>query len=125
MYHALLHGAVSPFQSFFSRFRQAKISAAHPVPVEHVYREILIETYDDTNLIDACGALDLNLKHILGLDRFDPLDPLFEWPTVQQERTIDVLEFLLSPQSNKRCLLTAASFIGQYHYLMNWRCTQD
>jgi hypothetical protein len=103
VYHSLLHGSVSPFQSFFSRFRRARTDAAQPVPAEHAYREILIETHDDTNLIDACGALD-NLKMTL------------KYKVSTQEmraRLIDVLEFLLSPQSNKRCMLTAASFIGQ------------
>jgi hypothetical protein len=63
LYHSLLHDAVSLFQPR-SRFRQAKITAAHPIYADHANREILIETYDDTNLIYACGTLD-NLKEPL------------------------------------------------------------
>jgi hypothetical protein len=114
VYHGLFHGAVSPFQSFLSRFRQTRNTAAHSVLAEHVYQEILVETYDDTNLIDACGALDNNLKQSL----------VYEVLTLKfGTHLIDVLEFLLSPQSNKRCMLTAASFIGQYYSLMNSICT--
>jgi hypothetical protein len=115
VYHSLLHGAVSPFQSFLSRFRQARTTVTDPVQAEHAYREILIETYDDTNLIDACGSLNNLMDSFFWKYRGATLE--------MRTRLIDVLEFLLSPQTNKRCMLTAASFIGQYYSLMNWICT--
>jgi hypothetical protein len=112
--HSQLHGASSPFQYFLSRFQETQIPDPRLLSAEETYREILIKTYDDTNLIDACGALD-NLKETL---RYGVITSAPE----TKMRLIDVLEFLLSPQSNKRCLLTAVSFIGQYYSLMSWRC---
>jgi hypothetical protein len=108
VWHSLRYRTTSPFQSAISRSRE---TSGHMEEDETrqkeqaaVYRRLLVDTYDDATLDDACSALS-NLTSTV-----DPLQT--QVPESVMEEVTKALLFLLSPQASRRSIVTAAAFIG-------------
>jgi hypothetical protein len=110
--HSILYCSTSPFQSAFSRLWTTAPTTSRRYPEElevssRAYRRIIVDTYNDQLLNDACAALSTLTYN---LDKMRPQENALNEIT-------DTLLFLLSPQGTQRSALTAVQYISEFELL--------
>jgi hypothetical protein len=106
--HSVLYRSISPFQSTIQRLWAPTATSTSSPEAEKeqrvlAYRRIIVDTYDDQLLNDACVALSKISHELDGMDL----------STNALDEITDIFLFLLSPQATERSAVTAAQSIGE------------